>query len=156
MYFYVNQALCYGGYFYANKSVSSCFDNPGNYAVTFQSQHTYGSYGISFKLLEKYECPSECFDCIGNACCSANYTINNSSCINSTSNFIQDINFQDKTNIKAEANQDNNSIEFISFGLILALLVFICTIYYFNRKNNQKILENSLGVRFIQGSELNR
>ena len=82
---YVNGILCTA----QNNLISHCFQDQGNYQLTFQGSSTikytannYTGYvwGMSFKVYEEYLCLPECVDCIEDQCCSSNYTIKGSSC----------------------------------------------------------------------------
>ena len=56
--FYVNSVPCWSGGREAttNVSVSDCFGAEGFYELAFQSMHTAGTFGMSFKLVEIYSC----------------------------------------------------------------------------------------------------
>ena len=74
-YLYVNGLQCLDEWSSA-ASINSCFGEPGVYELTIQSKHTSGSYGMAFKLVETYNCPERCLECMEDTCCAYNYMVN--------------------------------------------------------------------------------
>ena len=81
---YLNKQLIYYLGSVKDSNFSSKFNNTGNYTLSIESLHTYGSYGFSFKLIETYDCPSNCDKCgspLTCLACNGNTNSINSTCV---------------------------------------------------------------------------
>ena len=152
--FYVNDVLCDINFDDdINANASSCFSSIGKYNVTFQSKHSSGSYGMSFKLLETYTCTAHCFDCLGDQCCSEDYIVQGTSCISPES--LQSTNLQGNAEIETNEITTIDSMKFIFYGIIGLIMIFVIsklTISYLKRKVNQDVIEKNLTHNLVNHS----
>ena len=84
--FYVNGMFC-ASISYGSMNVSSCFTRAGYHELTFRILHGTGMFGMAFKIVENYLCPSSCPDCMNMQCCPFNYIIDGSNCTCSSEDF---------------------------------------------------------------------
>ena len=148
--FYVNDVLCNINLNNINANASSCFSSIGKYDVTFQSKHSSGSYGMSFKLSETYTCTSNCFDCLGDQCCSEGYIVKGTSCTSPES--LQSTNLQENVEIEANESTIIDSVKFVLYGIIGLIMIFISlkvAISYSKSKLNKTILEYKLSENLV-------
>ena len=133
-----------------NVSVSECFGPNGFYELPFQSKHAIGAFGMSFKLVEIYSCPENCFDCIGDQCCPIDYILQDNVCIapitQMSSGHIQLQGIQDKENSEIMKDGGSHSELMIVVALVVGAIVMLaisrsCFLHLKRQRNGELELQ---------------
>ena len=145
----MNSAACWSGGrgTPVNASISDCFGAEGFYQLAFQSMHTTGTFGMSFKLVEIYSCPEDCFDCFGNQCCPIDYILQDNACIapitQMSTGHIQLQGLQDKENSEIVEDGGSHSeliiVVALVVGAILMLAIYRSCFLHLKRQRNGEL-----------------
>ena len=156
MFFYVNEVQCWWGLYEeaSSVSISECFDSQGYNKITFQSRHTHGAFGMSFKLEETYSCTDELsYYCMEDPCS----IIHGMECIGSMDStgsnlhteLNQDLNLQGKTTSSKDDDKTFYSEIVVILGAVvgaLALLGIFKSCYSYVKRRR----EGELEIQFLQ------